>query len=80
MDKFHNQGLYFETKTTSTKKIFKVSFPIDALLSLRWNEKELKKLNKLDQSDNVADKLEMMSLIARKLEGTDGKEHHLVLA
>jgi hypothetical protein len=79
MDKFHSEGLFFETKTTSTKKIFKVSFPIDALLGIRYNEKELEKLNKLDKSDKVADKLEMMSLIARKIEGDGAVGHSLVI-
>lgn len=65
---FHSEGLYFETTTSSTKKHFKVSFPFDAYLALRWDDKELKKLRKYEESEYICDKLLMLALIAEKIE------------
>jgi hypothetical protein len=68
MQQFHDSQMYFDTKATDNKKIFTIKFPIDALLSMRWDEKQLKKLNKYDKSSKVSDKLLMLAMIAVKLE------------
>lgn len=64
----HNEGLYFESVSTSTKKHFKVSFPYDAYLGLNWDEEELKAMKTYEESDYISDKLLMLALIASKIE------------
>lgn len=68
MHKFHNEGLYFESVTGASKKHFKVSFPFDAYLSLKWDEEELKALRAFEDSEFISDKLLMLAMIAAKLE------------
>jgi hypothetical protein len=75
MANFQEAGMYFETKSTDTKKIFTIKFPYDVLLTIRWDEKELKKLQKLDSSDKISDQFQMLSMIAKKVEArTNDKE------
>lgn len=68
MDKVQNNSMYFETTSTTTKKHFKVSFPIDVILTMRWDKEEIEQLTKYDKSELVSDKLKMMAMYAKKLE------------
>lgn len=68
MDKFDNASMYFETKSTATKKLFKISFPLDVLFSLEWDKKDLKRLRELDKSETISGQLEMLTMIAKKVE------------
>jgi hypothetical protein len=74
MNKFYDSSMHFETKATSTKKVFTIKFPIDLLLSLKWDEEELKVLQELDDSTKVSDKLIMLSMIAKQQEERYGDE------
>jgi len=60
--------LNFSSRATETEKIFEVKFPIDGLLSISWEPKELKKLQKLDKSELASDQLKMLSMLAKKME------------
>lgn len=74
LNKFNNEGLYFESTSGANKKHFKVSFPIHAYLGLKWDSDELEALHKYEASEYISDKLLMLALIASKLESKPKEE------
>lgn len=66
--------IYFDSRANDRHKIFNIKFPIDALLSLNWNDKQIKKLQKLDKSELIQDKLEQLRMIAEKMETPNSQE------
>jgi hypothetical protein len=63
-----NNNMFFQSSSTPDRKTFTVEFPMDVIFSLRWGEKELKKLNKFDRSEKVSDQLKMLTMICQKVE------------
>lgn len=70
--------LRFETKAVGSEKIFTVTFPIDGLLSIHWEPKELKKLRRLDSSNMASDQLKMLSMLAKKMEVQGEEQYNLI--
>ncbi len=74
MSKLDVAGMYFESRSTNTKKHFKFSFPYDVLFSLRWDKKEQKLLQKYDKSPLISSQLKMLAMIAEKMEKRGGEQ------
>lgn len=74
MGKASNNNMFFESTSTPDKKTFTVEFPMNAIFSIRWSEKEMKKLNKYDRSSLVSDQVKMLAMIAEKVEKSDEQE------
>lgn len=81
MGSIHNSSMYFESKATDTKKIFKITFPHDVIFSLRWPEEDIELLKQYESSDKVSDRLQQLVMIAKKIEergGDNDKQEILV--
>ncbi len=72
MSKLDEAGMYFESRSTPTKKHFKFSFPYDVLFSIKWSAKEQKTLQKLDKEQVISAQLKMLAMIAEKMEQRGG--------
>lgn len=70
-DKLRKDSMYFDTQNGETKKIFTIKFPHELIYSLKWDLGQVEKLKKYEESENISDKLLMLSMIAEKVESNE---------